>query len=119
MTGQAVNWGRDEFTPFREPLDAGDEPILRPNGVHYRCTGCGGDIPGGMLVHTDTVLRHDEPMIVGMYAREGNDGPVTHACGTLTDMFDTVSEGLAARNARDMQRLSDARRARARVEKGD
>jgi hypothetical protein len=66
------------FTPFPEPLEQTDVPLVVHNGFQYRCSGCGGDVPDGAWLDEDIA----DGMVVGLLARHGQDGPVVHACGS-------------------------------------
>jgi hypothetical protein len=66
-----------EFTPFPEPKQATDLPLVQWNQDRYKCTGCGGSVPDGVWLHEII----EEGMIVGLLARVGPDGPIVHQCG--------------------------------------
>lgn len=70
-----------EFTPFPVPVNSGDIPLVTHVGFDYKCTGCGGPVPDGMWLH-ETIV---DGMVVGLVARSGPDGPVTHKCGQVSD----------------------------------
>jgi hypothetical protein len=113
------NGAGKKFTAFPEPVDQDDAPILRPNGEHYQCTGCKGEIPGGMLVHTDVAVRSNKVVIIGMYAREGYDGPVTHACGTMARMYDEVNNAIEERATRQQKAARAARLAQIKAKEAN
>jgi hypothetical protein len=83
----------EEFTPFPVPVHPGDTPLVVADGGDYRCSGCGGRVPSGMLLY-ETV---EDGMVVGLTAREAASegtnplslhtaaanptGAITHQCG--------------------------------------
>jgi len=71
----------DAFTPFPEPRERGDTPLVQHAGSTYVCSGCGGPVPDGAWLH-ETVV---DGLVVGLLARAGNDGPIVHQCGRAGD----------------------------------
>lgn len=108
-----TNRGRKPFTEFPSPLHQDDAQLVTAGADGYVCTGCGGDVPGGMLVHPDVVARgtrkgSEELVVVGVYARAGTDGWVTHACGTLAGKFREINGPLDETEKQQRARNRDA-----------
>lgn len=72
-----------KFTPFPVPTHHTHTPLVQHAGHHYRCTGCGGDVPDGVRIQ-ETIK---DGMVVGMHMRVGiaDDGPIVHECGQVAD----------------------------------
>lgn len=65
------------FTPFPVPVHPEDTPLVQHAGAFYTCSGCGGEVRDGMWLHEVV----EAGMVVGLLARAGADGAVTHLCG--------------------------------------
>lgn len=115
----SANLGRSEFREFPAPLDDTDVPLFRPAGLEYACSGCGGVIPGGMHVHADVVRRGKKLLVLGIWAQEGTDGRVTHACGTTAGLFDKANGPKDAEAKAGRARIRERALAMARVEGDD
>lgn len=67
------------FVSFPAPVNPGDTPLVQHGGFDYVCTGCGGRVPDGAWLH-ETI---EDGMVVGLWARNGPDGPIVHECGRV------------------------------------
>lgn len=70
-----------EFEPFPVPVHRGDTPLVQHAGYDYICTGCGGRVPDGVIIH-ETVR---DGMVVGMRMDGGPDGEFRHQCGEIAN----------------------------------
>jgi hypothetical protein len=66
-----------KFKAFPVPTKPTDTPLVTPDGYHYRCSGCGAEVPEGVWI-AETI---EDGMVVGLSMRIGRDGADVHQCG--------------------------------------
>lgn len=67
------------FTPFKNPTEPGDRPLVTHAGSYYVCSGCGGAVADGLWIHENV----RDGMVVGLWMQAGPDAPPVHQCGEV------------------------------------